>query len=67
MKDVPAQVCENCGEEYVDEAITESIMKMAAHAADGKEATYSHNPTRMGCSRPMLPIHGTWHLFRAHS
>lgn len=34
MKDVPAQVCENCGEEYVDEAITESIMKMAAQAAD---------------------------------
>lgn len=32
FKGVPAQVCENCGEAYVDEAITEQLL-MAAEVA----------------------------------
>jgi len=33
MKGVPAQVCSNCGEEYVDEAVTASILRTAEAAA----------------------------------
>ena len=33
VKDVPAQVCANCGEEYVDADVTEQIMAMAEDAA----------------------------------
>jgi len=29
IKDVPAQVCENCGEEYIDEVVTTNLMQMA--------------------------------------
>ena len=29
FKDVPAQVCSNCGEEYVDEEITSKLLKTA--------------------------------------
>jgi len=29
FKGVPAQVCENCGEAYVDEAITEQLLMTA--------------------------------------
>ncbi len=32
-KDVPALVCENCGEEYVDEAATAQVLRMAEEAA----------------------------------
>ena len=29
IKDVPAEVCENCGEYYLDESITEHVLSMA--------------------------------------
>lgn len=29
FKDVPAQICNNCGEEYFTDKITQSIMKQA--------------------------------------
>ena len=29
FKDVPAQVCSNCGEEYVDEEITSKLLETA--------------------------------------
>ena len=29
FKDVPAEVCPNCGEDYVDEAVTRSLLKSA--------------------------------------
>ncbi len=32
IKDVSGNVCENCGEYYLDEAITERILKMAEAA-----------------------------------
>ena len=32
VNDVPAQVCENCGEAYVDEDVTEQVLAMAAEA-----------------------------------
>ena len=32
VNDVPADVCENCGEAYVDEAVTEQLLEMAAEA-----------------------------------
>jgi YgiT-type zinc finger domain-containing protein len=34
FKNVPAQICENCGEAYVDEAATRSVLAKAAQAAD---------------------------------
>ena len=33
IKNVPAEVCANCGEEYVDEATTVRLMKAAEAAA----------------------------------
>ena len=33
FKGVPARVCTNCGEEYVDGEITSSLLKSAAEAA----------------------------------
>jgi YgiT-type zinc finger domain-containing protein len=33
FKGVPARVCTNCGEEYVDGEITASLLKSAADAA----------------------------------
>jgi len=33
FKGVPARVCTNCGEEYVDENITATLLKSAAEAA----------------------------------
>ncbi len=33
FKRVPAQICENCGEEYVDEAITLRLLAIAEEAA----------------------------------
>ena len=29
FKDVPAKVCPNCGENYVDEAVTRALMRSA--------------------------------------
>lgn len=33
IKNVPAQVCSNCGEEYIDETITTKILREAKEAA----------------------------------
>lgn len=33
IKAVPAQVCANCGEEYVDESVTAQLLKTAEEAA----------------------------------
>ena len=33
VKSVPARVCDICGEEYVDEAVMEHLMKTADEAA----------------------------------
>lgn len=33
-KGVPAEVCDNCGEEYVDEATTARLLKTAEQAAE---------------------------------
>jgi len=33
FKVVPARVCTNCGEEYIDEEITASLLRSAAEAA----------------------------------
>ena len=33
IKEVPAQVCANCGEEYVDEETTSDLLKTAEKAA----------------------------------
>jgi len=32
IKQVPAQICTNCGEAYLDEKVTEVILKMAQKA-----------------------------------
>lgn len=32
IKDVPAEVCENCGEYYLEEQIAEKILSMAEEA-----------------------------------
>ena len=29
FKDVPAQICDNCGEKYVDSAITKELLRKA--------------------------------------
>ena len=33
VKGVPAEICENCGEEYVDEATTTRLLETAEDAA----------------------------------
>ncbi|MCI0866812.1 MAG: type II toxin-antitoxin system MqsA family antitoxin [Chloroflexi bacterium] len=33
VKDVPAQVCENCGEDYIDADITARLIQTAEEAA----------------------------------
>jgi YgiT-type zinc finger domain-containing protein len=33
INDVPAQFCENCGEEYVDETVAEGVLTAAERAA----------------------------------
>jgi len=33
INDVPARVCENCGEEYVDEQVAQSVLVDAAASA----------------------------------
>jgi YgiT-type zinc finger domain-containing protein len=32
FKGVPAQVCENCGEQYVDESVSSDLLKQAQAA-----------------------------------
>lgn len=32
FKNVPAQICNNCGEEYIDDDITRSILEQAEQA-----------------------------------
>jgi YgiT-type zinc finger domain-containing protein len=32
IKDVPARICENCGEYYLEEGITEQVLSMAEEA-----------------------------------
>ena len=32
MKGVPAEICDNCGEYYLDEAMTERVLSMAEQA-----------------------------------
>jgi YgiT-type zinc finger domain-containing protein len=34
FKDVPAQVCENCGEEFIDEAISANLLSTAEAAVN---------------------------------
>ncbi len=34
IKGVPAEVCDNCGEDYVDEATTARLLKTAEQAAE---------------------------------
>jgi YgiT-type zinc finger domain-containing protein len=33
VKGVPARICRNCGEEYVDEAVAEQLLRVAEEAA----------------------------------
>ena len=33
VKDVPADVCDNCGEEYFDEGVTDRLLAIAEEAA----------------------------------
>lgn len=35
VKQVPAKVCQNCGEEYVNEKVTSELLKLANAAATG--------------------------------
>ncbi len=43
VKAVPAQVCDNCGEEYVDEATSAELLgKVEAEARAGTELNVRH-------------------------
>jgi YgiT-type zinc finger domain-containing protein len=33
FKEVPAQICDNCGEEYIDESTTRALLKKASEIA----------------------------------
>jgi YgiT-type zinc finger domain-containing protein len=33
IKDVPAEICENCGERYFDAAVTRELLRVASAAA----------------------------------
>lgn len=46
FKGVPARVCSNCGEEYVNDEITARLLKAAADAAERR---------RFGCGLPHIP------------
>ncbi len=38
IKDVPAEICENCGEYYLSEEVTQKVQNLAQHAfAQGVE------------------------------
>ena len=34
IKDVPAQMCPNCGEAYVDESVTDDLLRTAEQMAE---------------------------------
>ena len=34
IKDVPARVCPNCGEEYLDESVTDQLLAMVDQAVN---------------------------------
>ena len=36
VNEVPAEVCENCGEAYVDENVTEQLLAIAADAREAR-------------------------------
>ena len=43
FRDVPADVCENCGEEYISESITEELLERAEAAVNvGVEVDVRH-------------------------
>jgi len=43
FKNVPAQICPNCGEEYVDAAITANLLESAAEEPeDGCDVAVRH-------------------------
>jgi len=52
VKDVPARVCRNCGEEYVAEEVTARLLKKAAALArEGVEVavcSYAHTAAAAG-------------------
>ncbi|MGH7199999.1 MAG: type II toxin-antitoxin system MqsA family antitoxin [Planctomycetaceae bacterium] len=33
VKSVPAEICQNCGEEYLDERVTDDLLQRASEAA----------------------------------
>ena len=45
FKDVPAQVCPNCGEDYLDDAVADSLLKSAnTMAAAGTQVEIRRYP-----------------------
>jgi len=43
FKDVPAQVCANCGEEYIDSLVTQQLLRSAEEAEkSGVEVDVRH-------------------------
>jgi len=45
FKDVPAQICPNCGEDYLDDAVAGSLLKSAdAMAAAGTQVQIRRYP-----------------------
>lgn len=34
FKNIPAEICQNCGEEYLDDTITKKLLKTAEEAAN---------------------------------
>ena len=43
VKKVPARVCENCGEEYLDDSVTEQLFKTVEEVAgSGAEVDVRH-------------------------
>lgn len=52
IKDVPADVCENCGEYYLSEEMTEEVMALAEdavrHGAEIEVLRYGAASTRSG-------------------
>jgi YgiT-type zinc finger domain-containing protein len=43
FKDVPAEICSNCGEEYTDEVVTERLLELSRETAEtGAEVAVHH-------------------------
>jgi len=36
IKNVPAEICENCGEYYLNEQVTDTVLRIAEKAAENK-------------------------------